>query len=32
MAAEDGADHLAASDNYDSDDLYKLAAGIKISF
>jgi hypothetical protein len=28
----DGADHLAASDNYDSDDLYKLAEGIKISF
>lgn len=32
LAAADGADHLAASDNYDSDDLYKLAAGIKISF
>jgi hypothetical protein len=32
LIAGDGADHLAASDNYDSDDLYKLAAGIKISF
>ena len=32
LAAEDGADHLAASDNYDSDDIYKLAAGIKIKF
>jgi hypothetical protein len=32
LFAGDGADHLAASDNYDSDDLYKLAAGIKISF
>jgi len=32
LAAGDGADHLAASDNYDSDDIYKLAAGIKISF
>lgn len=32
LAAGDGADHLAASDNYDSDDIYKLAAGIKIKF
>lgn len=32
LAAGDGADHLAKSDNYDSDDIYKLAAGIKISF
>ena len=32
LIAGDGADHLAASDNYDSDDLYKLAAGIKIQF
>ena len=32
LIAGDGADHLAASDNYESDDLYKLAAGIKISF
>jgi hypothetical protein len=32
LFAGDGADHLAESDNYDSDDLYKLAAGIKISF
>ena len=32
LAAGDGADHLAASDNYDSDNLYKLATGIKISF
>ena len=32
LAAGDGADHLAASNNYDSDDIYKLAAGIKISF
>lgn len=32
LAAGDGADHLAASDNYDSDDLYKLATGIKIKF
>jgi hypothetical protein len=32
LFAGDGADLLAASDNYDSDDLYKLAAGIKISF
>jgi hypothetical protein len=32
LIAGDGADHLAKSDNYDSDDLYKLAAGIKISF
>jgi hypothetical protein len=32
LAAEDGADHLAKNDNYDSDNLYKLAAGIKISF
>ncbi len=32
LAAGDGADHLAASDNYDSDDIYKLAAGFKIKF
>jgi hypothetical protein len=32
LIAGDGADHLAKSDNYDADDLYKLAAGIKISF
>jgi len=32
LAAGDGADHLAASNNYDSDDIYKLAAGIKINF
>ena len=32
LIAGDGADHLAASDNYDSDNLYKLATGIKISF
>ncbi|MGD2029558.1 MAG: hypothetical protein PVG86_06425 [Desulfobacterales bacterium] len=32
LVAGDGADHLAENDNYDSDDLYKLAAGIKISF
>ncbi|MFO7972931.1 MAG: hypothetical protein R6U40_14450 [Desulfobacterales bacterium] len=32
LFAGDGADHLAESDNYDSDDLYKLAAGIKFSF
>ncbi|MBW2641377.1 MAG: hypothetical protein JRE10_14790 [Deltaproteobacteria bacterium] len=32
LFAGNGADLLAASDNYDSDDLYKLAAGIKISF
>jgi hypothetical protein len=32
LFAGDGADHLAESDNFDSDDLYKLAAGIKISF
>ena len=32
LIAGDGADHLAASDNYDSDDIYKLAAGIKIKF
>ncbi|MBC2716571.1 MAG: hypothetical protein HF978_21340, partial [Desulfobacteraceae bacterium] len=32
LVTGDGADHLAASDNYKSDDLYKLATGIKISF
>jgi predicted porin len=32
LIAGDGADHLAASDNYDGDDMYKLATGIKISF
>ncbi len=32
LIAGDGADLLAASDNYDSDNLYKLATGIKISF
>ncbi len=32
LIAGDGADHLAASDNFDSDDIYKLAAGIKIKF
>ena len=32
LFAGDGADLLAESDNYDADDLYKLAAGIKISF
>ena len=32
LFAGDGADLLAQSDNYDADDLYKLAAGIKISF
>jgi predicted porin len=32
LFAGDGADLLAASDHYDSDDMYKLAAGIKISF
>ena len=32
LAAGDGADHLAASANYDGDDIYKLAAGIKIKF
>jgi len=32
LAAADGADHLAASDYYDSDNLYKLATGIKIKF
>jgi hypothetical protein len=32
LVAGDGADHLAASDNYDGDDIYKLATGIKVSF
>jgi len=32
LIAGDGADLLAASDDYDSDDIYKLAAGIKFSF
>ena len=32
LVAGDGADHLAASDNYDGDDIYKLATGMKISF
>ena len=32
LIAGDGADHLAASDNYDSDNLYKLVTGIKITF
>ena len=32
LIAGDGADHLAASDNYDSDNMYKLATGIKIKF
>lgn len=32
LIAGDGADQLAASDNYDSSDLYKLASGIKIKF
>ncbi|MDA3896443.1 MAG: hypothetical protein PF482_09875, partial [Desulfobacteraceae bacterium] len=32
LVAGDGADHLAASDNYEGDDIYKLATGIKVSF
>jgi len=32
LFAGDGADLLAASDNYDADDMYKLAAGLKIKF
>jgi len=32
LVAGDGADQLAASDNYDGDDIYKLATGMKISF
>lgn len=32
LIAGDGADHLAASDDYDSSDIYKLATGIKIKF
>ena len=32
LVAGDGADHLAASDNYDGDDIYKLATGIKVKF
>ncbi len=32
LVAGDGADHLAASDNYESDDMYKLATGVKIKF
>jgi len=32
LVAGDGADHLAASDDYESSNIYKIASGIKIQF
>jgi len=32
LVAGDAADHLAAADNYEGDDLYKIGAGMALKF